>query len=45
MATRFWALLPGKAPLLRNWTRTRTKPEAARHSFQELARRKGVPHV
>jgi L-lactate dehydrogenase complex protein LldF len=44
-ATRFWGLLPGGAPLLKAWTRTRTKPHAARQSLQERARKKGVPHV
>lgn len=44
-ATRFWGLLPGGAPVLKAWTRTRTKPQAAPRSLQELARKKGVPHV
>jgi L-lactate dehydrogenase complex protein LldF len=45
LATRFWALVPAVAPLLRAWTRSRSLPRAARHSLQELARRQGVPHV
>jgi L-lactate dehydrogenase complex protein LldF len=44
-ATRFWGLLPARAPVLRAWTRTRSKPRAARRSLQEWARTKGVPHV
>ena len=44
-ATRFWGLLPPGAPVLKAWTRTRSKPKAARRSMQELARSKGVPHV
>ena len=44
-ATRGWGLLPAGAPVLKAWTRTRTKPRAARRSLQELARAKGVPHV
>ena len=34
-ATRFWGLLPGSAPVLRAWTRTRAKPRAARRSLQD----------
>jgi L-lactate dehydrogenase complex protein LldF len=44
-ATRCWRLLPAGAPLLKDWTRSRNKPRAARTSLQERARSKGVPHV
>jgi L-lactate dehydrogenase complex protein LldF len=45
LATRFWGLVPARGPLLAAWTRGRTKPRAARETFQERARRLGVPHV
>ena len=44
-ATRFWGLLPARAPVLEAWTRSRAKPRAAGRSLQERARRGGVPHV
>ena len=44
-ATRFGNLLPARAPLLRNWTRSRTKPVPARRSLQERLRAEGGPHV
>ena len=44
-ATRFGKALPAGAPLLKDWTRTRTKPVPARRSLSERARAKGVPHV
>jgi len=44
-ATRFWRLLPAKAPLLKAWTGSRNKPRAAGQSLQERARSRGVPHV
>jgi L-lactate dehydrogenase complex protein LldF len=44
-ATRFGKALPAGAPLLRDWTQTRTKPVPARRSLSERARSEGVPHV
>jgi L-lactate dehydrogenase complex protein LldF len=44
-ATRFGNLLPGNAPLIKNWTQSRTKPVPAHRPFSERARAKGVPHV
>lgn len=44
-ATRFGSALPAGAPLIRNWTRSRTKPVPARRSLQERMRAEGVPHV
>jgi len=44
-ATRFGKALPSGAPLIREWTRTRTKPVPARRSLSERVRAKGVPHV
>ena len=43
LATRFWRLLPARAPLLRTWTATRGRPVAARRSLEERVRRLGVP--
>jgi len=43
--TRFGKALPSGAPLIREWTRTRTKPVPARRSLSERVRAKGVPHV
>lgn len=37
-ATRFGKALPAGAPLVQNWTRTRTKPVPARRSLQERMR-------
>jgi L-lactate dehydrogenase complex protein LldF len=44
-ATRFGNALPAGAPLIKDWTRSRTKPVPARRSLNERVRAKGVPHV
>jgi L-lactate dehydrogenase complex protein LldF len=44
MLARFGNLIPAGAPLLRNWTRVRTKPRFAPKTLHELAREKGYPH-
>jgi len=44
-ATRCWRLLPAGLPGLRAWTRTRSRPLAARRSLGERVRRQGVPRV
>ena len=44
-ATRFGSALPAGCPLIRNWTRSRSKPVPARRSLQERMRAEGVPHV
>jgi len=41
-ATRFGSVLPASAPLIRNWTRSRTKPVPARRSLQERMRTKSA---
>lgn len=43
-ATRFGKALPASAPLIRNWTQSRTKPVPARRSLSERMRTEGVPH-
>ena len=47
-ATRLlaWAgnLIPAAAPLLRVWTRVRTKPQFARRTLHQLARQRGYDH-
>jgi L-lactate dehydrogenase complex protein LldF len=43
-ATRFGKALPSGAPLIKNWTQTRTKPVPARRSLSERMRTEGVPH-
>ncbi len=40
-ATRFGWALPGGAPLLKEWTRTRTKPVPAKRSLSERMRAEG----
>jgi L-lactate dehydrogenase complex protein LldF len=44
-ATRFGRALPAGAPLLKNWTQSRTKPIPARRSLSERVRSEGVPRV
>jgi L-lactate dehydrogenase complex protein LldF len=44
-ATRFGRALPTAAPLIRNWTRTRSRPVPATRPMSERVRAKGVPHV
>lgn len=44
-ATRFGKALPSRAPLIKDWTQSRTKPVPARRSLQERVRAEGVPHV
>jgi L-lactate dehydrogenase complex protein LldF len=44
-ATRFGNVLPAGAPLIKDWTRTRTKPVPAHRTLNERVRTKGVPHV
>jgi L-lactate dehydrogenase complex protein LldF len=44
-ATRFGHALPAGAPLVRDWTRSRTKPVPARRSLSERMRSEGGPHV
>jgi L-lactate dehydrogenase complex protein LldF len=44
-ATRFGWALPAGAPLIKNWTRSRTKPVPARRSLSERMRAEGGPHV
>jgi L-lactate dehydrogenase complex protein LldF len=44
-ATRFGRALPAAAPLLRNWTQSRTKPVPARRSLSERMRAEGGPHA
>jgi L-lactate dehydrogenase complex protein LldF len=44
-ATRFGNALPAGAPLIKNWTRTRSKPVPAHRTLNERVRAKGVPHV
>jgi hypothetical protein len=44
-ATRFGKALPAGAPLIKEWTRSRTKPVPARRSLQERMRAEGGPHV
>jgi L-lactate dehydrogenase complex protein LldF len=43
-ATRFGKALPAGAPLIRNWTRSRTKPVPAHRSLQERMRAEGGRH-
>ena len=43
-ATRLGGTLPAGAPLLRDWTRTRTKPVPARRSLSERMRAEGGSH-
>jgi L-lactate dehydrogenase complex protein LldF len=43
-ATRFGKALPASAPLIKNWTRTRTKPVPARRSLSERMRAEGGSH-
>ena len=43
-ATRLGGALPAGAPLLRDWTRTRTKPVPARRSLSERMRAEGGSH-
>nr|WP_306671992.1 LutB/LldF family L-lactate oxidation iron-sulfur protein [Geothrix sp. SG10] len=43
-ATRFGKALPASAPLIRNWTQSRTKPVPARRSLSERMRAEGVSH-
>ena len=43
-ATRFGKALPASAPLIRNWTQSRTKPVPARRSLSERLRAEGVSH-
>jgi L-lactate dehydrogenase complex protein LldF len=43
-ATRFGKALPASAPLIKNWTQSRTKPVPARRSLSERMRTEGVPH-
>ena len=43
-ATRFGSLLPAGAPLLKDWTRTRSKPIPARRSLSERMRAEGGTH-
>jgi L-lactate dehydrogenase complex protein LldF len=43
-ATRLGDALPAGAPLLRDWTRTRTKPVPARRSLSERMRSEGGSH-
>ncbi|WP_243321314.1 LutB/LldF family L-lactate oxidation iron-sulfur protein [Geothrix sp. SG200] len=43
-ATRFGKALPANAPLIKNWTQSRTKPVPARRSLSERMRAEGVPH-
>ncbi|GLH72254.1 4Fe-4S ferredoxin [Geothrix limicola] len=43
-ATRFGKALPTGAPLIKDWTRTRTKPVPARRSLQERMRAEGARH-
>jgi L-lactate dehydrogenase complex protein LldF len=44
-ATRFGHALPAGAPLIRDWTRSRTKPLPARRTLSERMRSEGGPHV
>ncbi|MDP1830681.1 MAG: LutB/LldF family L-lactate oxidation iron-sulfur protein [Geothrix sp.] len=44
-ATRFGKALPASAPLIRNWTQSRTKPVPARRSLSERMRAEGDTHV
>jgi L-lactate dehydrogenase complex protein LldF len=43
-ATRFGRALPASAPLIKNWTQSRTKPVPARRSLTERLRAEGVSH-
>ena len=43
-ATRFGKALPAGAPLIKNWTRTRTKPVPAKRSLSERMRAEGASH-
>lgn len=43
-ATRFGKALPAGAPLIKNWTRTRTKPVPGRRSLSERMRAEGGSH-
>ena len=44
-ATRLRRFIPGGLPLVRAWTRSRTKPLPAPRSLQERLRSEGLPHV
>nr|WP_275976046.1 LutB/LldF family L-lactate oxidation iron-sulfur protein [Geothrix oryzisoli] len=43
-ATRFGKALPASAPLIKNWTQSRTKPVPARRSLSERMRAEGASH-
>jgi L-lactate dehydrogenase complex protein LldF len=43
-ATRFGQSMPAGAPLIREWTRTRTRPEPARRSLSQRMRAGGGDH-
>jgi L-lactate dehydrogenase complex protein LldF len=43
-ATRFGSSLPAGAPLIKEWTRTRSKPVPARRSLNQRMRAEGGDH-
>jgi L-lactate dehydrogenase complex protein LldF len=45
IATRFGRVLPAGAPLLKEWTRSRSKPIPARRTLSERMRAEGGPRV